>query len=162
VLQTGVAERLFALVVSAVVLACVLVPLSWSRARDSFPLSNYPMFARGRRSATLNAVYAVAYDADGGRHWVAPRLVGSREVLQARALLERAARRRKTAAALCRSIAARVAGQGGELAGAVELRIVRGKHDPIAYFDSGALGSERNVATCPVPGRAGKRPETPP
>jgi hypothetical protein len=155
-----VAERVFAVVVSAVVLACVLVPLSWSNTRDSFPLSNYPMFARGRRSATLHAVYAVAYDADGGRHWVAPRLVGSREVLQARALLGRAVRRRESAAALCRSIAARVAAQGGELAGAVELRIVRGKHDPIAYFESGALGPERAMATCPVPGK-GKPRETP-
>ncbi|HWM88935.1 MAG TPA: hypothetical protein VNO33_23955, partial [Kofleriaceae bacterium] len=136
------------------VLACVLLPLGWGRTRDSFPLSNYPMFARDRRSATLIAVYAVAYDRSGGRHWVPPKMVANREVLQARAMLERAGRRKESAAALCSAIAERVAARGeGELAGAVEMRIVRGKHDSIAYFETGELGPERTLASCRVPGR---------
>lgn len=148
-------ERWVAAVVSAAVLACVLLPLSWPATRDSFPLSNYPMFARERRSATLHAVYAVAVDRGGDRHWVPPHLVGSREVLQTRALLERAALRGpKALRALCRSIAGRIAAtDGGELAGAVTVRIVRGKHDSIAYFERGVLGPERTLGSCPVPGR---------
>ncbi len=146
--------RLPAILLAAATLTCVLLPLSWPASRDSFPLSNYPMFARGRRSATLNATYAVAYDAAGGRHWVPPPLVGNREVLQSRALLERAARGGSVSiGALCRSIAARVAAVGGELAGAVEVRIVRGRHDSIAYFESGTLGPEQTLGACRVPGR---------
>ncbi len=146
--------RLFAILLSAATLTCVLLPLSWPQSRDSFPLSNYPMFARGRRSSTLNATYSVAYDAAGGRHWVPPTLVGNREVLQARAVLDRAARGGpEMTAALCRSIAGRVASAGGELAGAVEVRIVRGRHDSIAYFESGTLGPEQTLGTCRVPGR---------
>jgi hypothetical protein len=145
--------RASAVLITAVTLTCVLLPLSWPQSRDSFPLSNYPMFARGRRSATLHATYAVAYDAAGGRHWVPPPLVANREVLQARALLDRAARGgRDTIAALCRSIAGRVAAAGGELAGAVEVRIVRGRHDSIAYFESGTLGPEQTLGSCRVPG----------
>ena len=148
-------ERAVAYIVSAITLTCVLLPLSWPQSRDSFPLSNYPMFARGRRSAELRAVYAVAVDDGGGRAFVSPKLVGSREVLQARALLERAARGGAEAVgALCRSIAARVAVvDDGEMARAVEVRIVRGRHDPIAYFDRGVLGREHTLGTCRVPGR---------
>jgi hypothetical protein len=149
-----VSARLFAILITAATLTCVLLPLSWPQSRDSFPLSNYPMFARGRRSATLNATYSVAYDAAGGRHWVPPPLVGNREVLQARAVLDRAARGGpEMIAALCRSIAARVAAAGGELTGAVEVRIVRGRHDSIAYFESGTLGPEQTLGRCRVPGR---------
>ncbi len=147
--------RISAILLTAATLTAVLVPLSWPASRDSFPLSNYPMFARGRRSATLNATYAVAFDAGGGRHWVPPPLVGNREVLQARAMLERAVRGGSASiGALCRSIATRVAAAGrGELAGAVEVRIVRGRHDPIAYFESGALGPEQTLGRCRMPGR---------
>jgi hypothetical protein len=133
------------------VLACVLLPLGWTRTADSFPLSNYPMFARDRRSARVHAIYAVAVDPDGERRWVAPELVANREVLQARAVLERAAMGRERALdGLCRSIAGRVAGRGGALAGASEVRIVRGSHDALAYFDRGQLGREKLLASCPV------------
>jgi hypothetical protein len=147
-------DRVVAVVVSAGVLACVLLPLSWPASRDSFPLSNYPMFAHERRSAVLNAVYAVALDRGGQRHWVPPIALGTREVLQARALLEGTSMRGRAAVrGLCESIAARLPAMGGELAGAVEVRVVRGSHDAIAYFERGALGPERTLSSCRVPGR---------
>jgi hypothetical protein len=139
--------------VSAAALACVLWPLGWEAGRDSFPLSSYPMFAHGRTDSTLNAIYALAFDADGARHWVPTRLVGSREVLQARAVYERAARGGKRGLpGLCRSIAGRIAAiRTGELAAAVEVRILHGRHDSIAYFESGTLGEERALISCRVP-----------
>lgn len=149
------AERVFAWVVSAVALAAVLWPLSWGPTRDSFPLSSYPMFAHGRRSAVLSAVYAVATDAGGERHYLPPDLVANREVLQARAVLDRAARGGKSGAmTLCRELAGRIAAQpGGPFAGAVAVSIMRGRHDAAVYFDSGRLGSEKELARCPVEGR---------
>lgn len=137
---------------SAAALACVLWPLGWKAGRDSFPLSSYPMFAHGRTDSSLNAVYAVAFDADGTRHWVPTRLVGSREVLQARAVYERAARSGRAARALCKAIAGRIAAvRDAELANASEVRLLRGRHDSIDYFESGALGKERTLLTCKVP-----------
>ena len=146
-------ERALAWVVSIAVMGAVLWPLSWVEGRDSFPLSSYPMFAHGRRSAVLAANYAVATDGRGERRYVPPELVANREVLQARAVLDRAARGgKKGAALLCGEIAGRIAaGGGGEpFAGAVEVQIVRGKHDAGVYFDTGALGSEKVMARCPV------------
>lgn len=145
-------ERVYAYVVSALVLGAVLWPLTWGATRDSFPLSSYPMFAHNRRSAVLAAVYAVATDAAGERRYVPPELVANREVLQARAVLDRAARGgKKGALLLCREIAGRIAAQhGGRFAGAADVAIVRGRHDASAYFDTGALGSEKVLARCAV------------
>lgn len=146
------AERVYAWVVSAAVLAAVLWPLTWGATRDSFPLSSYPMFARNRRSAVLSAVYAVATDADGERRYVPPDLVANREVLQARAVLDRAARGgKKGAMTLCREVASRIAAQsGGPFSGAAWVSIIRGRHDAGAYFETGALGSEQVLGRCPV------------
>ncbi len=147
------AERMRALAVSAVVLAAVLWPLTWNPDRDSFPLSSYPMFAHNRRSAVLTAVYAVATDQQGERSYVPPELIANREVLQARAVLDRAARGgKKGVAALCREVAERIAaGEGGAtLSGAVEVQILRGRHDAGAYFDSGQLGEEHVLGRCRV------------
>jgi len=147
------AERVRALAVSAVVLAAVLWPLTWIPDRDSFPLSSYPMFAHNRRSAVLTAVYAVATDQRGERRYVPPELIGNREVLQARAVLDRAARGgKKGVAILCREVAEKIAaGQGGaQMSGTVEVQILRGRHDAGAYFETGLLGEEHVLGHCPV------------
>jgi hypothetical protein len=146
------AERVFAWVVSAAVLGAVLWPLRWGATRDSFPLSSYPMFARNRRSAVLGAVYAVASASDGERRYIPPDLVANREVLQARAVLDRAARGgKKGAMELCRELADRLAARGGaSFAGATSVSIIRGRHDAALYFETGALGSEKVLAVCPV------------
>jgi hypothetical protein len=143
--------RARAYAVSALVLGAVLYPLSWPNGRDSFPLSSYPMFARNRRSAQLHAVYAVALEQGGARHYVPPGLVANREVLQARAVLERAAAGGKQgAAALCRTLADRVRDADGGLGRAVTVRVVKASHDALRYFDTGELGKERVLAECPV------------
>ena len=146
------AERVFAWVVSATLLSAVLWPLTWGPTRDSFPLSSYPMFAHNRRSAVLGAVYAVATDPDGQRRYVPPDLVANREVLQARAVLDRAARGgKKGAMALCRELAGRIAARtSGSFASAASVSILRGRHDASVYFETGALGTETVIASCPV------------
>ena len=145
-------ERLRAFLVSAAVMTAVLWPLTWGATRDSFPLSSYPMFAHNRRSAVLGAVYAVATDPDGRRRYVPPDLVANREVLQARAVLDHAARGgKKGAMTLCRELAGRIAARtSGPFAGAASVSILRGRHDAAVYFDTGALGSETVIASCPV------------
>lgn len=96
--------------VSAAMLGLVLWPALRSPPVDGFPLSTYPMFSQGRRDPTAVVERAVGVTADGQRRPVPPRLVGSEEVLQARALVARSlAQGGGASRALCRDIAARVA-----------------------------------------------------
>lgn len=135
---------------ATVALVGILVwPASWSKGRDSFPLSPYPMFARRKTSPNLELVYAVAFDGEGKRHYVAPEFVGSSEVLQARAILARAASQRQ-APALCREILQRLLADEREVA---ELHILRGYHNAVHLLqaDEGALPAdsrEKKLARC--------------
>jgi hypothetical protein len=129
--------------------AAVLSPLL-TRADDSFPISTYPMFARPRGQPTLYA--AVARAADGSERRLAPTLIGSAEVLQAKVLIARSVEQGPAATQqLCQGIAARIAAT----ASSAELRgveIVRRRYDPIAYFVSGPAPLEQEILQrCPVP-----------
>lgn len=139
--------RAYPAIVATILVGLALSPLARAPLDDDFPLSTYPMFATPR-STRLTLDYAVAIAADGSRRPVPPALVGSREVLQARAILERAvADGPAAAAALCAQIATR-ARDDDALAGAVAIAIVTGTHDAVAYLMRGARGPERERARC--------------
>jgi hypothetical protein len=146
--------RLLAALISLAALFVVIWPVGWSRREDSFPLSNYPMFSRRRPSPVLDAVYAVALGPGGERRPVPPALVANGEVLQARAAYDRArARGARGQRELCGAIATRIAASGA-LPGAGKIELVHGRHDAVRYFAEGALGAERRLVVCAVPGRA--------
>jgi hypothetical protein len=134
-----------------VVVVATMVPISWPPGRDSFPLSSYPMFSRRLPTARMTAQYAVAVDAAGGRSPLAPELVANDEVLQARAVLAHAVRRGSgDIDALCRRIAGRVA-RTRALGHVIEVRIVTGEHDAVAYLTGrDRVGRERLHGRCPV------------
>ena len=144
--------RLYGYLVAFAVVTAVSVPFTWPSNRDSFPLSNYPMFSRPRPKPTVTIQYAVGVEPGGARHHLAPEMVANDEVLQARAVLARAVRSGRAAAdELCRRIAGRVAGEGGDLDAVSEVRIVTGSHDSVAYLTGrDRIGTERVHATCPV------------
>jgi hypothetical protein len=146
-----VRERLLGGLLSAAVLAAILYPVAWKPPRDSFPLSNYPMFARRQTSPEMSLQYAIGVEADGTRRPLRPALVANEEVLQARAVIADAFRRGPVALdALCRRIAGRVAARGREVAGVVEVRLMDGRHDAIAFLVRGELGREEVRRRCPV------------
>lgn len=143
--------RLHGYAVSVVLLAAVLFPLRFERGRDSFPLSSYPMFARAKTSAAMQLHYFLGLTEAGERRYLRPELVANQEVLQARAVIAHAVRRGPADAdQLCRQVADRVAAED-EVADVVELRLVEGRHDAIAFLVDGDVGSERVVARCGVP-----------
>lgn len=146
------ASRAYAYLISAVVLAAVSYPFTWPLHRDSFPLSNYPMFSRPLPEPTVSLQYALGVEPDGTRHHLPPRLVANEEVLQARAVLARAvAHGAEATRSLCRALAARVAGAGAGWARVAEVRIVTGTHDAVAYLTGrNTRGSERVHGRCPV------------
>lgn len=136
----------------AIVLIAVMYPFSWPRTRDSFPISNYPMFSRKLPTAMFSAPYAVGVTADDGRKHLPPRLIANAEVLQAQAVLRGAIRRgRRNTRMLCRQIAERVANAGERLEQVIEVRIVRGTHDAVEYLTGrNTVGREKVHARCQV------------
>lgn len=142
-------ERLATAVATLAVIAFLAWPASWKKGRDSFPLSPYPMFARKKTSPMMSLEYAVALDAMGERSFVAPSYVGSGEVLQARALISGAIRRGPDSAQqFCRELLGRLRASAAHR-DTVELRLVRGRHNAVAYLQSDQSESvEKVVVSC--------------
>ncbi|MFO7565261.1 MAG: hypothetical protein R6X02_21640 [Enhygromyxa sp.] len=138
-----------ALLISALMIAVTLWPLSWERGRDSFPLSPYPMFSTIRERPWIDVI--VGFDAAGNEHRIGPELIANAEVMQAAQTVSKAIRRRQ-ARGLCEQVAARVAKRPnqGEL---VRLEVQSRQFDPRTYFvsDAGKVPLRlRRRASCEV------------
>lgn len=153
------AGRPWAYFVGGATLLAVLWPLF--SGQDSFPLSNYPMFSRPRGQPVLYTV--VITRADGTQQSMASAVVGSDEVLQTKALIQRAVRDgEKSLARLCEESAARVASLVMPIApgeppdprhGPSFVDVVGRRYDPVAYFVSGpAPLEEERLYRCEIPG----------
>jgi hypothetical protein len=125
----------------------VLVATPAVLGRDSFPLSDYPMFAddRGRESVIATAVGVTA---DGDRERLSPELIGGTdEPVLAAAAAARATVSSSGAAALCDDIAARAGGRDDLRA----IEVVTERYDTVAYFESDEPPESTTVhARCPV------------
>jgi hypothetical protein len=111
--------------------------------RDSFPLSNYPMFSydRGRVTALDTAVGVTA---DGTQERLSPEVIaGGYEVVHASQTVSKAIRA-GDAAGLCGEVAARAAGDG-----LVRIEVVTETYDTIRWFDGDETPLRRVVhASC--------------
>lgn len=140
----------FAAVVSLALVGATLWPLVRDPTDDGFPLSTYPMFS-WKRPTKLRMTYGLGATATGERVYLSPWIAGSGEVLQARAIFERAASQgRAGLARLCTQIAERVAALPA-YADVVTIRIVDGTHDSVEYLVRDQIGSETERHRCPVP-----------
>jgi hypothetical protein len=148
-LSAEIWPRIKAYGVSAGMTALVLSPL-FTGAPDSFPISDYPMFARRPGQPTLFAIVGAA--ADGSERRLAPALIGSGEVLQTKALIQRSVQLGPSGMAdLCQATAERVADSpsGATLA---HVDIVRRRYDPIGYFMIGPTPIEQErLFRCAIP-----------
>lgn len=145
--------RRLAAVISLALCGAALEPLVRAPDDDGFPLSTYPMFA-APRPAELTMAWARGV-APGGRRALAPEHVGTGEVMQAFATLQRAASGGPDdGVALCRAIAARVAGDAAR-ADVAEIELVVGTYDAVRWLagDPAAAEATRDetvLARCPV------------
>lgn len=142
--------RVAAVVVSIVFVAAALSPLLRHPWDDGFPLSTYAMFA-SKRPTPQTFHYALGVTASGQRRTLAPRVVGTGEVLQALRVIERATKAgNPTLLELCNQIASRVR-DDDELTDIVAIRMVTGTHDAVQYLEHGVVGRETERVRCEVP-----------
>jgi hypothetical protein len=138
-----------ALIISALFVAATLWPLAWDPARDSFPLSPYPMFSSIRERPWIDVV--VGFDADGRERRIGPKLIANAEVMQAAQTVSQAIRR-KQAGSLCEQVAARVS-RDSDYTNVVRLEVQSRQFDPRTYFvdDAGKVPLRlRRRARCEV------------
>jgi hypothetical protein len=143
-------SRAAALIASVGLIGATLSPLFCRPVDDGFPLSTYPMFA-APRPRQLTASYPLGVTADGRRRYLSPALVGSSEVLQAYAIVDRAVAQRGAAIrGLCEAIARRVADSPAHR-DVVAIRLVTGTHDAIELLARDRVGTEYEHGRCDVP-----------
>lgn len=120
-----------AVAVSMVAAFLVVQPAFRDPPRDSYPLSNYPMFAQPLE-ATNSADAVIGLTADGERRTLSPqRIAETDEVIQAVGFVynELAAGR---ADRLCADVAQRVADAGPSQV--VTVQVITERQDAVAYF----------------------------
>jgi hypothetical protein len=143
-------SRVSAAVISIALIAATLSPLLRKPEDDGYPLSTYPMFA-WKRPTKLSMSYPIGETSTGERRYLAPYLIGSGEVLQARAIVERAVG--KGGAELkdfCARLAQRV-GRDAYYADVVRIRVMSGTHESIEFRVKHKLGVEYERTRCEVP-----------
>lgn len=123
--------------VATALLALVIVsPVLAKTPKDSFPLSTFPMFAEGRKDANVTVDHAVAIDGEGNETPIPPPLIGSDEVLQARATIGRAIKRGSAAAKdLCVAIGERLV-KSSDFAGTKSIELRTTRLDAVGYFSA--------------------------
>jgi len=139
-------SRLAAAILSIGFVAIVLEPVVRSPDEDGFPLSTFPMFAT-RRPANVAVSYARGVTAAGVQRELTPGLLGTDEVMQAFAMLQRAVDAGPPARqALCQAIAARVAVAPG-YGEVVAVVILGGWHDAVEFVARGMRGEATGEVT---------------
>ena len=141
--------RALAAVVTIALIGATLSPLVRNPADDGFPLSTYPMFAF-ERPTKLTMSYALGVTRAGERRYLTPVIIGSGEVLQARAVIERAvAGGPREQTALCHRIAAQIR-RFSAFDDVVTIRIVTGTHDAVEFLVRDQVGREVERMRCEV------------
>jgi len=142
-------RRLPASLISLAFVCACIWPVFRAPPRDSFPLSDYPMFSSVRGRAWIHVVVAV--DENGNQRSVPPRLVANAEVMQAAQTIAKAVRRGDPARQrLCREVADRLA---RELRWREYERVelLSRKFAPMQYFVDGPDPiEERRQAVCRI------------
>lgn len=139
-------HRPTALVVAVVAALAVLSPALRS-ARDSYPLSTYPMFSRAV-DAEVDLDLVIGRTAAGERVELSPRLIaGTDEVIVAGGTIRIAVRQGRTGE-LCAEVAERVADSGRDDIETIE--IVTDSVDSVAWYEGDRTRSTELLDSCEV------------
>jgi hypothetical protein len=136
---------------TVVLVGLVLWPLLRPAGADGYPLSSYPMFARGRESRVLGLDQALWKRGDGVLQPLPPAALGVHTELQAMSSIGTALGR-KIGPALCQQIARRIAADASRYPGATEVELCHSSFDILAYFTGQSAPQRRSVLVrCAVP-----------
>ena len=126
----------------AVLVLAIAWPATWPAGRDGYPLSSFPMFARGRTEPVLAVHHVLAEAPDGTLAPVGPAVVGNGSVMQAAAMVARAISGGQ-ADRLCREVVTRQPGS---------LLVATSWFDVTTYFQGKRSPTARQVhARCSAP-----------
>ena len=162
-------QQWVAAMLTLLVCLSVVAPSLGSRPEDSYPLSTYPMFATARGTPLVHQLVGV--NADGQRFPVPPELLGTSEVLQAKALIKQAVEGgRKARRRLCEQVLARLrdaaeSARSSDSADWVTVELIAARYDAIAYLtESPRPISTRRLQRCRLatPRAAEARPRSDP
>lgn len=129
----------------------LVITLLWPlvRGSDGFPLSNYPMFS-GKKQVDAKVSHVVVRYADDATQAVAPKMLGTAEIMQASQIAKSAARDGARAMELCTRVAQRVLEEGRANVVAVEVRT--DEYDVLDYWAGDRHPRKTKVhASCPLP-----------
>lgn len=140
--------RAWGLGVALVVIGAMLYPLVPNR--DSYPLSNYPMFSTNKPSQA-KVFHVVGFSSQGRHRPIEPDFLGTDEVMQAFQTVRLAARGgRDRSEALCRRVASELTTHEA-YRDLTHLEVRIDHFDTIAYWKGDRTPSEtRVIARCPV------------
>lgn len=142
-------ERAWAIGFGTTLLVLVFLPLV--TREDSFPLSDYPMFSSHRENAAARVTHVVAHSRVGNHRPVPPRMLGTKEIMQAHQTALVAAKDPATAADLCARVAANVADEGEAWSDVDRLELRVDRYDAVAYWQGEHTPLRSRVyASCPV------------
>jgi hypothetical protein len=146
-----------AILLSLAMIGAVLWPIqqNWrDKPRDNFPLSYYPMFS-AKRDAIETFFYLVGLDAEGGRHFIRYKLIGSGGGNQVRRQVRKIVNEGR-ASDLAHKVARRLARQDDPpWSSIVTVNVCRGKFAVDDYFHGKKDPVEEQVkASCEVKRKA--------
>ena len=145
------AVRRRAYLVGAIMVVFVAWPFTWAAHRDSFPLSNYPMFSFPRHR--VEALSSVVVQMPSGEivRLSSQTISGGSETTLASVTVINAINRGDTGTEeLCHDVAQRLEGNASVAGG--EVLVVTERWDVVEYLQGGRVPEERTVhARCAVP-----------
>jgi hypothetical protein len=110
------------------------------------------MFSGHRENASARVIHVVAHSSVGNHRPVPPRMLDTKEIMQAHQTAVVAARDGKTAADLCTRVAANVAEAGDAWSDVDRLELRADRFDAVLYWQGDREPVRSRVyASCPVP-----------
>jgi hypothetical protein len=142
-------QRLYGAVLSVLLIGLSVWPAIKTPSTDSFPFSNYPMFARKKGHPLVHRVVGVT--AKGERLRVPPEMIANDEVMQAYRTVRAAVRKgKKGTALLCRDTAERII-ETGSMKDVIRLEVLSDRYDAVRYFTHAPIPiRSRTHSICPV------------
>ncbi len=125
-------QRLYGAALSLLLIGLSIWPACRTPSTDSFPFSNYPMFARKKGHPLVHRIVGIT--AKGERLRVPPEMIANDEVMQAYRTVRAAVKKGKKGTALLCSDTAKRISETGSMKSVIRLEVRSDRYDAVRYF----------------------------